>query len=351
MRYCGKHDIFDPSGIRTYPLAGRRNRVQLDDLVLPEAVLGAAPAPAADWSESVDAVADAVVAARGAGQPVLLFAGAHVIKNGLGPLVADLVERDVLTLVATNCAGAIHDFELALIGQTSEDVPSALPEGRFGMAYEFCYFNEAVRVGFEQGLGLGESLGRMIRDEAFRSRVLGAVRRPDGPDHFAHPEVSVLARADACSVPFTVHATIGTDVIDQHPSFDPAATGGASGRDFLIFVQHVSRMTAGGVVLNLSCAVTGPEVLLKAVSMAGNVGRPPHGIVTADFDLRPARPEAMCDENDVHYYYRDQKSIVTRIPDAFDGRGYYIQGDHRATWPALYRAIVDRLASRDGARP
>lgn len=343
MRYRGKYSLFDPNKIHTYPVAGRRNRVRGPDLVYPSDALAAPEARLEDAVRAgVAAVADAVIAARAAGAPVVLFCGAHPIKNGLGPLIIDLLERGMVTLVATNGAGAIHDFELALIGETSEDVPDALPKGRFGMAYEFCYFNEAVNIGHAEGLGFGESLGRTIEDPAFRAQVFSRVERAGAPSSFAHPEFSVLAAAYRGQIPMTVHATIGTDVVDQHPSFDAAAKGGASGRDLLIFTNEISKMTDGGVVLNLSCAVTGPEVLLKAMSMAGNVGRGARGIVTADFDLREACPEAMRDESAVHYYYRDQKSIVMRIPAAFGGTGYYIQGDHRATWPALYRAIVQR---------
>ena len=347
MHYRGKYTLFDPSAIRTYPVAGRRNRVRGADFVHPSDAL-AAPEPRLEASvgASVAAVADAVIATRAADAPVVLFCGAHPIKNGLGPLIIDLLERGMLTLVATNGAGAIHDFELALIGETSEDVPNGLPKGQFGMAYEFCYFNEAVNIGHAEGLGFGESLGRTIEDPAFRAQVFGRAKRAGAPSSFAHPEFSVLAATYRRSIPMTVHATIGTDVVDQHPDFDAGAKGGASGRDFLIFTNEISKMTDGGVVLNLSCAVTGPEVLLKAMSMAGNVGRAARGIVTADFDLREARPEAMRDESAVQYYYRDQKSIVTRIPAAFGGTGYYIRGDHRATWPALYRAIAQRAESK-----
>lgn len=341
VSYQGKYELFDASRIKTYPIRERPNRVTLTDLVTPEAVLdGPEPTLDATLADKVSAVADAMVAARAANKPVIFFMGAHPVKNGLGLLIRDLIRRDLVTLVATNCAGAIHDFELAMIGATSETVPNALPQGRFGMAYEFCYFNEAVRTGFAEGLGFGESLGAMICDDAFRGRVLAKVQRDDSPASFAHPEVSYLAEAYQRSVPLTVHATIGADVVDQHAGFDAAAKGGASGRDFLIYTNEVAKLTDGGVVLNVSCAVTGPEVLLKAISMAGNTGKPAKGITTADFDLRPARPEAMTDESEVYYYYRDQKSIVTRVPDAVGGTGYYLQGDHRDTLPALFRALV-----------
>jgi hypothetical protein len=143
-------------------------------------------------------------------------------------------------------------------------------------------------------------------------------------------------------VPFTVHAGIGTDVIDQHPTFDGQAKGGCSGRDFLLYTQAVTNLCAGGIVLNIGSAVTGPEVLLKAVSMAANVGKAPRDILTVDFDLRRYDPGQMTDEAAQGYYFRDQKSIVTRIPQAFGGRGLYIQGDQRVTFPSLYREILRR---------
>jgi len=343
MTYKGRYEVFEPSAIRTYPLSARPNKVKLSDLVGPAQAARSHYPTSPLQSEMVEKVADWVVSARRADKPVIWFTGAHLIKNGLGPLLADLVERRLVTLGATNGAGAIHDFELALLGETSEHVPNALPAGQFGMAYEFAYLNEALNVGHSMDLGYGESLGRMICDAAFRRIVLERIAKEDSPREFKHPEVAVLAATYKSNVPMTVHATIGTDVIDQHPNFDAAAKGGTSGRDFLIFVQHITRFTDGGVVLNVGSAVTGPEVLLKAVSMAGNVGKAPKGLRTADFDIRPYDPAVMSDESAAGYYYRDQKSIVTRIPQAFSGEGLYVHGNQRATVPALYQSILRRL--------
>lgn len=334
MDYRGQYKAFDPSRISTEPLTGRTNKVTLSDLVFPDAIASGGESPA-----EVARVAEAIVRARAEDRSVICFTGAHLIKNGLGPLLADLVERQIVTLVAGNGATAIHDFELALIGQTSEHVPRALPEGRFGMAWEFGLMNAAMRVGDADGLGLGEALGRTIRDEAFRARVLAEAKPPaDAVTEFTHPEVSVLARCADCGTPMTIHVGMGTDVIDQHPNADGRAKGGTSMRDFLIFTEEVAKL-AGGVFLNIGSAVTGPEVLLKAVSMASNVGRPAEKLFAADFDLRPHRPDHMTNEAAAGYYYRDQKSVVTRIPDAFGGEGVYVQGDQRDTFPALYRAL------------
>ncbi|MEN6576262.1 MAG: hypothetical protein ABFD90_07960 [Phycisphaerales bacterium] len=406
MEYEGRYKAFDTTRIRTYPLATRSNKVKLGDLTLPKQVAGRSFDVPQQVRRDVQAVAEAIVAARRAGKPVILFTGAHLIKNGLGPLLLDLVERDCVTLVAGNGATTIHDFELALIGETSENVPAGLDKGLFGMAYEFAYINTALSVGNEQKLGYGESLGRTICDEGFRRQVLAlaaekgrsglysstkspsaqsaAARRgsislknrgdealgarsgfdggksnqeifppqsrPDlpfsasegeTPSDFSHPEVSVLAACYRRGVPFTVHVGIGTDVIDQHASFDGQAKGGCSGRDFLLYTNEVAKLTAGGVVLNVGSAVTGPEVLLKAVSMAANVGCVPHGIVTADFDLRMHEARQMTDEAAQCYYFRDQKSVVTRIPEAFGGRGLYVQGDQKQTFPLLYLQITE----------
>ncbi|MBP7053956.1 MAG: hypothetical protein KBE65_23330 [Phycisphaerae bacterium] len=386
MEYQGRYTAFDPSGIGTYPLAARSNKVKLGDLVRPKDVEGLSLDVPQEVRRDTRAVAEAIVAARRRNQPVILFTGAHLIKNGLGPLLLDLVERGCVTLVAGNGATTIHDFELALVGETSENVPAALDKGLFGMAYEFAYINTALSVGNEQKLGYGESLGRTICDEQFRRQVLSRaaekgrsgdsvdarMRRsveadkivrpsdllnfspscPDlassaaegvSPTEFSHPEVSVLAACYRQGVPFTVHVGIGTDVIDQHPSFDGQAKGGCSGRDFLLYTNEVAKLTEGGVVLNIGSAVTGPEVLLKAVSMAANVGRVPHGILTADFDLRMHEPRQMRDEAAPCYYFRDQKSVVTRIPEAFGGRGLYIQGDQKQTFPLLYKKVTESL--------
>jgi hypothetical protein len=343
MQYDGRYNAFDLGRVGTYPLRTRANKVVLDDLVrpvdvdklkldLPDKVCG-----------DIETIAQAIVSSRKADKPVVVFTGAHLIKNGLGPLLADLVKRDLITLVAGNGATAIHDFELALIGQTSENVPDALDKGRFGMAYEFAYFNYALSLGNQYRLGAGESLGRAICDKDFRREILAIAAKDDSPRGFAHPEVSVLAACYEHNVPFTVHVGIGTDVVDQHPSFDGQAKGGCSGRDFLVYTDQIARLTDGGVVLNIGSAVTGPEVLLKAVSIAANTGSVPRHIITADFDLRDRDREAMGDESSPGYYFRDQKSVVTRIPQAFAGKGFYIQGDQKQTFPLLYKKTIRAL--------
>lgn len=343
MEYEGRYKAFDVTRIKTYPLRTRSNKVTLGDLAFPKDLDSLRVDLPQKVQDEIRVLAGAIVAARHEGKPVILFTGAHLIKNGLGPLLVDLVERGAVTLVAGNGATAIHDFELALVGETSENVPAGLDKGQFGMAYEFAYINLALSVGNQQKLGYGESLGRMIGDEQFRRAVLSLVAKEDSVPEFRHPEVSVLAACYRRGIPFTVHAGIGTDVIDQHPSFDGQAKGGCSGRDFLLYTSEVTKLTEGGVVLNIGSAVTGPEVLLKAVSMAANVGSVPRAILAADFDLREHDGRQMTDESAPGYYFRDQKSVVTRIPEAFSGRGLYVQGDQTRTFPFLCKQIIEAL--------
>lgn len=341
MEYKGKHKIFDISKIRTYPVSTRSNKVTLGDLIRPGDVEKLRIELPDETREKVESVAEAIVSAREAGRPVVFFTGAHLIKNGMGPLVVELVNRGMVTLVAGNAATAIHDFELALMGETSENVPDALGKGRFGMAYEFAYINAALSLGDVKEIGFGESLGRMICDESFRETALGLLKEVGSAPTFEHRDVSLLSACYGSGIPFTVHAGIGTDVIDQHPSFDGRSKGGCSGRDFLIYTDEISRLGDGGVVLNVGSAVTGPEVFLKAVSMAANCGSAARGIITADFDIREYRCEAMRDESAAGYYFRDQKSIVTRIPEAFGGTSFYVCGDQKATLPLLFKTVMD----------
>ena len=343
MEYQGRYNIFDPAVIETYPLSTRTNKVRFEDILQPSDVNEMAFDLPAETVYMIETVAQEIVFCREENKPVVFFTGAHLIKNGLGPLLIDLVNRKFLTLVAGNGAVAIHDFELALIGQTSECVPNALGKGQFGMAYEFAYINCALSVGNEQKLGYGESLGKMICDADFRNEVFSLVAKDDSPRDFAYPEISVIAACYKNNVPLTIHVGIGTDVLDQHPSFDGQAKGGCSGRDFLIYTDEITRLTGGGVVLNIGCAVTGPEVFLKAASMAANIGKAPNNILTADFDLRSYYPNQMTDESSAGYYFRDQKSIVTRIPQAFSGWGFYIQGNQKQTFPLLYKKIIEKL--------
>lgn len=311
--------------VTTYPIAERRNLVTLDDLLDP-----GAPAPPFE-APDLDTVVDAVVAAREAGRPVIWMMGAHVIKSGLSRLLIDLMARNVVTHVAGNGAVSIHDFELALIGETSEDVATSLEDGTFGMADETGRFIfEALREGATDGLGYGEAVGRYIDRH---------------PDRFPHRAVNVLWHAYRLGIPATIHATIGTDIIHQHPTADFAVLGETSGRDFQRFVGSVAGL-AGGVFLNFGSAVTGPEVFLKSVTIARNLGYPVAPLTTANFDLLPLGDDVhrKLGYDDPRYYYRPRKNIINR-PVSLGGAGYHIAGDHVATIPNLHHRVVAKLPS------
>jgi hypothetical protein len=341
MEYEGRYKAFDQGQIKTYPVSERTNKVKLNDLLQPGLIRKSTFSVPRETEDKIDFLAREIISARDKKKPVLLFTGAHLIKNGLGKLLVDLVKRGIFTMVSGNGATSIHDFELGLMGETSEYVPQALEKGQFGMAFEFNYINAALIVANRYKLGYGESIGRLICDDQFRSEVENTLGLTRGSIEFSYPDISVQAVCYENHIPVTIHAGIGTDVLDQHYYFDGEAKGGCSGRDFLIYTEQISKLTDGGVILNVGSAVTGPEVFLKAASMAGNTGHTPENIIAADFDLRPFNPETFVDENAVAYYYRDQKSIVSRIPQAYGGEGIYIEGNQKQTFPLLYKKLLE----------
>jgi len=308
-----------------------------------------------DQSAGLAELAHFVVQCRREGRPVVMISGGHPIKNGQNPIVIDLIERDLVTLYATNVAATIHSFELALTGASSESVRDALPKGEFGMAFETGhYLNCALTVGFERGCGYGECMGRLYCDAEFRRQVIDRALADHGDsdeylkpyDGFQHVDSCVYAAAWRKGIPICVPASIGFDIIDQHASFDGRVKGAVSGWDFLIFANEMCRFTDGGVILNFGSAVMGPEVTLKAVSMAANVGSVPNRLWIGDFDIRPfVFDDDARDEDEYYYYLRDQKSLATRIPKVFGGVGFYFQGLHRDTMPALYQFIVRELGA------
>jgi len=319
----------DLSQVKTYPLSKRRNLVHLDDLIAPEV-----QSPPFD-SPDLDEVAGRIVAARLSGRPVVWMMGGHVIKCGLSRLLIDLLHRSIVTHVAGNGAVSIHDFELALIGETSEDVATGLEDGTFGMADETGWLmHQAIREGLRDGLGYGAAVGRFIAEHS---------------DRFPFRKFSVLYNAYTLGVPATIHVTLGADIIHQHPSVDFGALGAASGLDFRLFARAVSELE-GGVFLNFGSAVTGPEVFLKALTVARNLGHAAAHITTANFDLLPlgdyARPVST---SDPAYYYRPLKNIVQR-PTSLGGQGYHVTGDHRVTIPNLYHRLVAALGEGEEGR-
>jgi len=341
MEYNGKYSIINLHNIKTYPVSTRKNKVSIEDLVHVNKIKNENIILNNNVDSLIEEVARIFFDFVQKGKPIFVISGAHLIKNGLGPIIIDLMKRGLITLYATNMAGAIHDFELAMIGKTSEDVPNALPEGNFGMAFELGFINQAILLGNKQKLGLGESIGKMINDQSFCKEALFGFSE-NIPD-FKYKDFSVLSTGYRLNIPVTIHATIGNDVIDQHSNFDGEAKGGTSGRDFLIFSESMKKLVDGGLILNIGSAIIGPELLLKALSITSNLGYKANGIVTADFDIRPADLTKMKSEDTFYYYFRDQKSIVTRIPQSFGGKGYYICGNHLFTLKKFYQILTTKF--------
>jgi hypothetical protein len=266
----------------------------------------------------------------------ILMMGAHVIRAGVNRHIIDLLERGRIDLIAMNGAGAIHDYELARIGATTESVDRYIRSGEFGLWQETGELNEWIREAATEQLGLGECIGRRI----------------DASD-YPHRELSIFAAAWRLGVPVTVHPGIGYDIIHEHPNCDGAALGATSYRDFLILAESVTRLE-GGVALNFGSAVMGPEVYLKALAMARNVahqdGRGIRKFTTAVFDLIPLDSDTKTEAPKTHpkYYYRPWKTILVRTV-ADGGESVYVQGDHRVTIPHLRLAAMREDHSSRGA--
>jgi len=320
---------FDRGRLRILPLAEREH--DLDRSV----VLDPAAAPPPFEHPAIPVLAERVVGAWHADAAVLLLMGAHVLRAGASRYLIQALRRGWLTHIAMNGAGAIHDYELARIGATTESVARYIREGQFGLWRETGEINDIIAAGARRGEGLGEAVGR-------------AVAESDFPDR----DLSVLAAAYQLGVPVTVHVGIGYDIIHEHPNCDPAALGTTSYRDFLRLAATVERLE-GGVMLNIGSAVMGPEVYLKALAMARNVahqdGRQIRHFTTAVFDLIPLRGDVHSEapRGTPEYYFRPWKTILVRTV-ADGGESHYICGDHRRTVPALCRA-VDAALDRDAA--
>jgi hypothetical protein len=277
--------------------------------------------------EHLPKLAAKLVDARRCGAARVLMMGAHLLRAGVNRHVIDLLERGAISLVAMNGAGVIHDYELARIGATTESVSRYIRTGEFGLWRETGELNDWIAEAGRSGLGLGENVGRRILESAF-----------------PHRELSVLAAAWRLHVPVTVHVGIGYDILHEHPNCDGAALGAASYRDFLIFAAHIERLE-GGVLLSFGSAIMGPEVYLKALSMARNVARQQGSeirrITTAVFDIVPIQGDIRRElaKSDPGYYFRPHKTILVRTV-ADGGESYYFRGDHRATFPALRRAVL-----------
>ncbi len=311
---------FDRSRLQVKPLAERQHDLTLD-------VLLRLDSPADFTHPSVPVIAERLRAAQAVGAARILMMGAHVLRAGVQRHLIDLMERGLVSLVAMNGAGPIHDWEFARIGATTESVARYVSSGEFGLWTETGELNDVIRDGVKEGMGFGESIGKAIRDRGFQ-----------------HADVSVLAAAYRLGIPVTVHIGMGYDIIHEHPNADGAALGQASYIDFLIFAEHV-RGLENGVLLSFGTAVMGPEVYLKALAMARNVahqdGKRIAKFTTAAFDLLPLGDDyhTQPPKTDPRYYYRPWKTILVRTV-ADGGESFYIPGDHRDTMPAVWRAAV-----------
>jgi len=314
-----RYDLFDRRQIELRGLRERGHDLLATDCLHLEDRFDAYAHP--EFPQLVDSIA----AARTAGRPVILMMGAHPIKLGLSRHLISLIEQGVITHLATNGAGIIHDFELALGDGTSEDVPKWIQRGQFGLWKETGRLNEIFVAGAARGEGLGEAVGRTIEEERLPRR-----------------DLSLCAAGWRCGVPVTSHVGIGSDIIHAHANCDGAALGACSYTDFLIFARSVQQLE-GGVYLNVGTAVTGPEVYLKALSIARNVARQRgeeiRRFTTAVFDLIELPPDFRAGpptKEHPGYYYRPWKTILVRTV-ADGGTSFYFCGDHRRTIPTLWR--------------
>ncbi len=326
-----RYSLIDRKQLLLAPIAGRQSDVRA------ERVARLGQSQECLESTGVRSVAAAIQRARLDGRPVVLMIGGHPIKLGLSRFLIDLIEKGFISCLATNGAVLIHDFELACMGETSEDVARWIRVGQFGLWQETGRLNEIAVEAAHRGEGFGEAIGRTIEESGF-----------------PHRDISVAAAGWRCGVPVTCHVSIGSDIFHGYPNADGAALGAASYTDFLIFSRVIQDLE-GGVFLNIGSAVTGPEVYLKALSMARNVARQNgetiSNFTTAVFDVVQlpenwtdgpgSPPQGANTQGTPHplYYFRPWKTILCRtIQDG--GRSFYVCGDHRETIPALWAALT-----------
>ncbi len=309
--------------IRTYPLASRKSKVNVAQFATPHQRGTSlrkffASLPHLLAADDLLAVATAIQRARASRKPILWGMGGHVIKVGLGPILIDLMKRGFISGIAMNGAAMVHDFEIALAGNTSEDVEAGLGRGKFGMAEETGLYLNEIAVGAQRsGIGLGEAAGKLLTN---------------GRLHAKFAKSSVLAAAFRARIPVTVHLAIGADIPHMHRSADGAALGAATHYDFRLFCALVKRMHPGGVYLNWGSAVILPEVFLKAVSVARNLGTKLDPITTANFDFLQ--------------HYRPLQNVIKRPTASSRGhrsRGYAITGHHEILMPLLAAALIEGI--------
>jgi len=310
----------DLGEVHTYPLSQRKNTVRKE-------LFGEVLAPQGEYARFLQSLPDIlrardlkeicarVVAAAGANKEIILAIGAHQIKIGMGPYIRRLIEAGLVTRVAMNGAGIIHDTELAMIGETSEDVAEAIQNGSFGMAKETAEFlNAAIAEGASNGQGIGATVGRRIAESSLPFRELSLT-------HFCHER----------GVQLTVHVAYGTDIIHMHPSADGAATGKATEIDFRKLAAAVCSLQ-GGVILNVGSAVVLPEVFLKCLSIARNLGHEVTEFTAVNLDMVQ--------------HYRPQENVVRR-PTLPDGKGYALTGNLEILFPLVAYCLLDLQAQQD----
>ncbi len=317
---------FDRSRLILKPLEQRVHDIDRSMMIYPDS-------PREPFEhKALPILAERIVEGRKKDAAVMFCYGAHVLRKGNGPLTIDLMKRGLVTHLALNGAGAIHDFELAMIGETCESVARYVRTGEFGLWNETGLYNEAANNAAKEGIGLGEALGNMILER-----------------DFPYAETSVLAAGAKYGVPVTVHVAFGQDIVHEHPNFDPATMGQATYTDFLVYTQSIMNLE-GGVFLNAGSAVMGPEVYLKALTMARNVahqeGKNIGKFTTGLFDMIQLGEDedlkATVDKSDPRYYFRPYKTILVRTC-ADGGESFYVRGDHRQTVPHLYDEVIKRV--------
>jgi hypothetical protein len=302
--------------VKTAPISKRKSKVSLSEIALPFAkgetfkeFCGKLPDILA--GKDFRAVVNAVVKARRNDRPVVLGMGAHPVKVGISPLIVDLMRRGIITAIATNGACIIHDFEMSYTGRTSEDVGKELCGGTFGMAVETGqYLNRAIKSGIRKGYGIGRAVGEMIYRSSFRFR-----------------EYSLFCNAFQLAIPATVHVAIGTDIIHMHPDADGSAIGEGSFRDFKLFASVISSLEEG-VYINLGSAVIMPEVFLKALTVARNLGSRVENITTVNMDFM--------------HHYRPSMNVLKR-PTLHSGACYALTGHHEVMFPLLAAAVIEEM--------
>ena len=313
-----EYNPIDTSEVKTYSIKTRNNKVNVDEHFGAPVKAGMSSSELLDampkllGADSLRAVADKIVEARKNDRPVVLAMGGHVIKCGLQPILKALIDADVITAVAMNGSAAIHDFEVSLVGATSEEVGDVLHSGAFGFADETgAGMNRAIKAGMDKDIGFARAIGEWILSHE-------------------HPfkDYSLIATCVEKGLPVTAHVAMGTDIIHQHPEMDGAVTGEMSYRDFRLITSVVADLGDGGVWLNVGSAVIMPEVFLKALSIAQNLGHHVDNFTTANFDM--------------NQHYRPMQNVIKR-PTSGSGKGYSIVGHHEINIPLLAAAILDKI--------